>query len=42
VFVAGNVVTIKLSEDQESVLQNDGSYAAMIVETHFQVGFEFS
>ena len=34
---AGNVVTIKLSENQENVMQNDGTYATMIVETHFQV-----
>ena len=36
-FVLGNVVTIKLSENQENVMQNDGTYATMIVETHFQV-----
>jgi hypothetical protein len=33
----GNVVTIKLSENQENVMQNDATYATMIVETHFQV-----
>lgn len=35
----GNVVTIKLSENQESVLQNDGTYLSMIVETHFQMNY---
>lgn len=35
----GNVVTIKLSEDQENVLQNDGTGATMIVETHFQMNY---
>ena len=35
----GNVVTIKLSENQESVLQNDGTYLTMIVETHFQMNY---
>jgi negative elongation factor A len=32
-------VTIKLSENQENVLQNDGTYATMIVETHFQMNY---
>jgi len=35
----GNVVTIKLSENQESVLQNDGTYLTMIVEIHFQMNY---
>ena len=38
-FFAGNVVTIKLSENQESVLQNDGTYLTMIVEIHFQMNY---
>ena len=35
----GNVVTIKLSENQESVLQNDSTYLTMIVEIHFQMNY---
>jgi len=35
----GNVVTIKLSENQENVLQTDGTYLTMIVETHFQMNY---
>lgn len=35
----GSVVTIKLSENQENVLQNDGTYLTMIVETHFQMNY---
>ena len=34
-----NYVTIKLSENQESVLQNDGTYLTMIVEIHFQMNY---
>ena len=33
----GNIVTIKLSENQENVPQTDNTYLTMIVETHFQV-----
>ena len=33
----GSIVTIKLSENQENVPQNDNTYLTMIVETHFQV-----
>ena len=40
-FFPGNVVTIKLSENQENVLQTDQTYLTMIVETHFQVDFKF-
>ena len=32
----GNIVTIKLSENQENVPQTDNTYLTMIVETHFQ------
>ena len=39
IICIGNVVTIKLSENQESVLQNDGTYLTMIVETHFQMNY---
>ncbi len=35
------MVTIKLSENQENVLQTDQTYLTMIVETHFQVDFKF-
>ena len=35
----GNIVTIKLSENQENVPQTDNTYLTMIVETHFQVTF---
>ncbi|CAH0555545.1 unnamed protein product [Brassicogethes aeneus] len=35
----GNIVTIKLSEDQETVLQQDDTYANMLVETHFQMNY---
>ena len=35
----GNLVTIKLSENQESVLQNDGTSLTMIVEIHFQMNY---
>ncbi|XP_044755588.1 negative elongation factor A [Coccinella septempunctata] len=35
----GNIVTIKLSEDQENVLQSDASYLTMMVETHFQMNY---
>ena len=37
--LSGNVVTIKLSENQENVLQTDGTYLTMIVETHFQMNY---
>ncbi|XP_063240173.1 negative elongation factor A [Bacillus rossius redtenbacheri] len=35
----GNVVTIKLSENQENVLQADKTYLTMLVETHFQMNY---
>merc|ERR1712228_186182 len=35
----GNIVTIKLSENQENVPQNDGTYLTMIVEIHFQMNY---
>jgi negative elongation factor A len=35
----GNIVTIKLSENQENVPQTDNTYLTMIVETHFQVPY---
>ncbi|XP_056633978.1 negative elongation factor A [Diorhabda carinulata] len=35
----GNIVTIKLSEDQENVLQPDATYLTMLVETHFQMNY---
>ena len=35
----GNIVTIKLSEDQENVLQPDDTYLTMLVETHFQMNY---
>ncbi|XP_018572785.1 negative elongation factor A [Anoplophora glabripennis] len=35
----GNIVTIKLSEDQENVLQPDETYLTMMVETHFQMNY---
>ena len=35
----GNIVTIKLSEDQETVQQGDGIVIPMIVETHFQMNY---
>ena len=38
-ILVGNVVTIKLSENQENVLQTDGTYLTMIVETHFQMNY---
>ena len=37
--ILGNVVTIKLSENQENVPQTDGTYLTMIVETHFQMNY---
>ena len=37
----GSIVTIKLSENQENVPQDDNTYLTMIVETHFQVGRNF-
>lgn len=36
----GNIVTIKLSEILENVLQEDDTYKAMLVETHFQMNYE--
>ena len=35
----GNVATIKLSENQERVLQNDGTYLTMIVKNAFQMNY---
>ncbi|XP_060529549.1 negative elongation factor A [Cylas formicarius] len=35
----GNIVTIKLSEDQENVLQPGDTYLTMMVETHFQMNY---
>merc|ERR1712013_449212 len=35
----GNIVTIKLSENQENVPQTDNTYLTMIVETHFQMNY---
>lgn len=35
----GNIVTIKLSEDQENVLQPDDTYLTMMAETHFQMNY---
>ncbi|EFA10288.1 negative elongation factor A isoform X1 [Tribolium castaneum] len=35
----GNIVTIKLSEDQENVLQPDDTYLTMVAETHFQMNY---
>lgn len=35
----GNIVTIKLSEDQENVQQADDTYLTMMVETHFQMNY---
>lgn len=35
----GNLVTIKLSENQESIAQPDGSEVNMIVEMHFQMNY---
>ncbi|KAJ3649338.1 hypothetical protein Zmor_021088 [Zophobas morio] len=35
----GNIVTIKLSEDQENVLQPDDTYLTMLAETHFQMNY---
>ena len=35
----GNCVTIKLSENQERVLQNDGNYLTMIAEIHFKMDY---
>jgi hypothetical protein len=35
----GNIVTIKLSENQENVLQSDESSQTMTVETHFQMNY---
>jgi len=35
----GDVVTIKLSENNENVLQTDQTYLSMVVETHFQMNY---
>ncbi|XP_066146875.1 negative elongation factor A [Euwallacea fornicatus] len=35
----GNIVTIKLSEDKETVMQPDETYVTMLVETHFQMNY---
>ena len=35
----GNCVTIKLSENQESFLQNDGTYLTMIAKNAFQMNY---
>ncbi|XP_069690173.1 negative elongation factor A [Periplaneta americana] len=35
----GNIVTIKLSENQESVMQADETYLTTTVETHFQMNY---
>lgn len=35
----GNVVTIKLSESKEMVMQEDGSCVAMMTEIHFQMNY---
>ena len=38
-LISGNVVTIKLAENQENVLQQDGTYLTMQIETHFQMNY---
>ena len=38
-IISGNVVTIKLAENQENVLQQDGTYLTMQIETHFQMNY---
>ncbi|XP_075232503.1 negative elongation factor A isoform X2 [Lycorma delicatula] len=35
----GNIVTIKLSENQENVQQADNTFLIMLVETHFQMNY---
>ena len=35
----GNIVTIKLSEDEEVVTSTDGTTSTKIVETHFQMNY---
>jgi negative elongation factor A len=35
----GNIVTIKLSEDQETVSQADDTVVTTTVETHFQMNY---
>ncbi|GAB6023181.1 hypothetical protein CHUAL_008006 [Chamberlinius hualienensis] len=35
----GNIVTIKLSEDQETVTQSDGTTVNMMAEMHFQMNY---
>jgi len=36
----GNIVTIKLSEDEEVINSSDGSTVTKIVETHFQMNYQ--
>jgi len=36
----GNIVTIKLSEDEEVISSSDGTSATKIVETHFQMNYQ--
>lgn len=35
----GNIVTIKLSEGEETVAQPDGPMLTMLAETHFQMNY---
>ncbi|KAK7071218.1 hypothetical protein SK128_001675 [Halocaridina rubra] len=35
----GNIVTIKLSEGEETVSQPDGAFISMLAETHFQMNY---
>ncbi|XP_066972978.1 negative elongation factor A-like [Macrobrachium rosenbergii] len=35
----GNIVTIKLSEGEETVSQPDGTFVTMLAETHFQMNY---
>jgi len=35
----GNIVTIKLSEDQETVPQPDDTFLTTTIETHFQMNY---
>jgi negative elongation factor A len=35
----GNIVTIKLSEDQETVMQPDETFLTTTIETHFQMNY---
>jgi len=36
----GNIVTIKLSEDEEVINSSDGTTVTKIVETHFQMNYQ--